>query len=277
MFYCDTKIGVKNAIKGKYMNRIDSAKNEKIKYACKIASSSSMRKKEKVFFLEGLRLCRDAALTGTVIKAAFFAKKAFEKDEISVNIIAENAREAYFVSDAVAEKMSLTENSQGFYCLCEITGELSEKDIDFSGRYIALQNVRDPSNLGAICRTGEALGISGAIVSGCCDIWGPKSQRAAMGSLLRLPVIETENLKETLLFLKDNGMKLYATTPDENAENITKEGLGKAAVCVIGNEANGVTDEIFSVCKKLTIPMKGRAESLNASMAAAITMWEMMR
>ena len=72
-------------------------------------------------------------------------------------------------------------------------------------------------------------------------------------------------------------MKLYATTPDENAAVITKSDMSGGVVSVIGNEANGVTDETFLVCEKLTIPMKGRAESLNASMAAAITMWEMMR
>lgn len=259
------------------MNRIDSTSNEKIKYAVKIASSSSKRKEDGVFFLEGLRLCRDAALTGIKIKTAFFTDKAFEKNEDDANFIAQKAESAYLVSLPVANKMSLTENSQGFYCLCEYSGVLSEKDIDPKGKYIALENIRDPSNLGAICRTAEALGISGAIVCGCCDRLGPKAQRAAMGSLLRLPVVESENLSETLAMLRENGMKLYATTPDESAGNITESDMNGGVICVIGNEANGVTDEVFSVCEKLTIPMKGRAESLNASMAAAITMWEMMR
>lgn len=259
------------------MYRIDSVNNEKIKYAVKIATSSSKRKEDRAFFLEGLRLCRDAALTGIKIKALFVTDKAYEKNQDDADFIAEKAESAYLVSQAVANKMSLTENSQGFYCLCEYSGVLSEKDIDPNGKYIALENVRDPSNLGAICRTTEALGISGAIMCGCCDRFGPKAQRAAMGSLLRLPVIETENLPATLLSLKERGMKLYATTPDEKAEIITKSDMNGGVVSVIGNEANGVTDEVFAVCEKLTIPMKGRAESLNASMAAAITMWEMMR
>lgn len=259
------------------MNRIDSVSNEKIKYAVKIAASSSKRKEDRIFFLEGLRLCRDAALTGIKIKVLFVTDKAYEKNQDDADFIAEKAESAYLVSQAVANKMSLTENSQGFYCLCEYSGVLSEKDIDPNGKYIALENVRDPSNLGAICRTAEALGISGAIMCGCCDRFGPKAQRAAMGSLLRLPVIETENLPATLLSLKERGMKLYATTPDEKAEIITKSDMNGGVVSVIGNEANGVTDEVFAVCEKLTIPMKGRAESLNASMAAAITMWEMMR
>ena len=259
------------------MNRIDSVNNEKIKYAVKIATSSSRRKEDGLFFLEGLRLCRDAALTGVKIRMAFFTDKAYEKNQEDALFISEKAEESHLVSVPVANKMSLTENSQGFYCLCENTGVLSEKDIDVKGKYIALENVRDPSNLGAICRTAEALGINGVILCGCCDRYSPKSQRAAMGSLLRLPVTLTDNLPETLLRLKEQGMKLYATTPDENAAVITKSDMTGGAVSVIGNEANGVTDETFAVCEKLTIPMKGRAESLNASMAAAITMWEMMR
>lgn len=259
------------------MNRIDSVANEKIKYAVKVSASSSRRKEDRVFFLEGLRLCRDAALTGITIRMAFFTDKAYEKNNEDALFIAEKAREAYLVSEAVANKMSLTENSQGFYCLCEYTGALSEKDIDTSGKYIALENVRDPSNLGAVCRTAEALGIKGAILSGCCDRFSPKAQRAAMGSLLRLPVVETDNLPEFLSALSEKGMKLYATTPDEKVGKITESDMNGGVVCVIGNEANGVTDETFAVCEKLTIPMLGRAESLNASMAAAITMWEMMR
>lgn len=259
------------------MNRIDSVSNEKIKYAVKIAASSSKRKEDRIFFLEGLRLCRDAALTGIKIKTAFFTDKAFERNGDDALFISEKAEASYLISAAVADKISLTENSQGFYCLCEYSWVLSEKDIDEKGKYIALQNIRDPSNLGAICRTAEALGISGAIMSGCCDRFGPKAQRAAMGSLLRLPVIETDNLPTMLLSLKERGMRLYATTPDEKAEIITKSDMKGGVVSVIGNEANGVTDEVFAVCEKLTIPMMGRAESLNASMAAAITMWEMMR
>ena len=72
-------------------------------------------------------------------------------------------------------------------------------------------------------------------------------------------------------------MKLYATTPREDAEKITDISFEGGVLAVIGNEGNGVSDEIFELCEKITIPMGGRAESLNASMAAAITMWEMMR
>ena len=230
-----------------------------------------------MFFLEGLRLCRDAAITGYEIDSFFVGRRALEKFPEDAQLISSKAQHSFVVSDLVENKLGVTQTSQGFYCLCRIREDYTEADIDLSGKYIALENVQDPANLGAVARTAEALGINGIIAEGGCDIYSPKAQRAAMGSLLRLPVIRCESLSETLAYLGDNGMKLYATTPDSSAEKITDCDMADGVVAVIGNEANGVSDEIFALCRKITIPMLGRAESLNASMAAAITMWEMMR
>lgn len=259
------------------MISIDSVSNERIKSAVKIASSAKTRRQTGMFFLEGLRLCRDAAVTGYEIESFFVSTRAYEKFTEDADFIAERSKSAFVISDLVENKLALTQTSQGFFCLCRMREDMSEEEIDCSGKYIALENIQDPANLGAVCRTAEALGLSGVIAEGGCDIYSPKAQRAAMGSLLRLPVIRCESLRDTLCELRDKGMKLYATTPDAAAEKITDSDMSGGVVSVIGNEANGVSDEVFSVCQKVTIPMLGRAESLNASMAAAITMWEMMR
>lgn len=257
------------------MLKIDSVSNDKIKLAVKIASSSKHRKKENLFFLEGLRLCRDAAVTGIKIQYAFFTSKAVEKFPEDVNFICENARQYYEISESVEAKLALTESSQGVFCLCSLQESACQVNAD--GKYIALENIQDPANLGAIARTAEALGIDGAILCGCCDRFSPKSQRASMGSLLRLKIIECADLKLFLSEQKEMGMKVYATTPDSNAAKITECDMNGGVIAVIGNEGNGVSDDVFSVCTRVTIPMLGRAESLNASMAAAITMWEMLR
>lgn len=257
------------------MLKIDSVNNDKIKLAVKIATSSKSRKKEGFFFLEGLRLCRDAALTDAEILYFFFTRNALEKFGNDVDYITSKADSYFEISDSVAAKLAQTETSQGFFCVCRISSVKGE--IKHGRKYIALENIQDPSNLGAIARTAEALGIDGAIISGCCDRYSPKSQRASMGSFLRLNIIETENLCSLLCELKEKGFKLYATTPDEKAVKITDCDMEGSVIAVIGNEGNGVTDEVFDICQKVTIPMLGRAESLNASMAAAITMWEMMR
>ena len=257
------------------MLKIDSLSNEKIKLCTRVISSSKHRRQSGMFFLEGLRLCRDAALSGCEIEFAFFTRKAIEAKQEAVELIAEKSKQYFEISDQVASKLSLTETSQGFYCLCRIPSESNEIRTD--GKYIVLENIQDPANLGAVCRTAEALGIDGAVLCGCCDRYSPKSQRAAMGSLLRLGITECESLPELLVSLKGKGMKVYATTPDADALSITGCDMSGGVLAVIGNEGNGVSQEVFSVCTKMTIPMLGRAESLNASMAAAITMWEMMR
>ena len=257
------------------MDRIESTSNEKIKHTVKVATSSKYRRETGLFFLEGLRLCRDAALTGYEIECTFVSENALEKFPEDIDVILSSSRQGYVINRSVEQKITQAQTPQGVFCICKKRNTVHE--FNYSGKYIALENIQDPANFGAICRTAEALGINGAIVFGCCDLYNPKTQRAAMGSALRLPVIEVENLVDALQALSEKGMKLYATTPRSDAEKVTETSFEGGAVAVIGNEGNGVTDEIFSLCQKITIPMGGRAESLNASMAAAITMWEMMR
>lgn len=257
------------------MDRIESVSNEKIKLAVKVATSSKHRKQTDLFFLEGLRLCRDAAVTGYEIECTFVSENAVEKFAEDLSVIFSASKQSYVISRSVELKITQANTPQGIFCLCKRRDIAHE--FDFNGKYIALENIQDPANFGAICRTAEALGINGAITYGCCDLYNPKTQRAAMGSALRLPVIEADNLAEMLEVLFSKGMKLYATTPRSDAQKITATDFSGGCVAVIGNEGNGVSDEIFSLCRKITIPMGGRAESLNASMAAAITMWEMMR
>ena len=102
--------------------------------------------------------------------------------------------------------------------------------------------------------------------------------RSAMGSLFRLNVIETDDLPVFLKELASEGMAVYAGVPDSNAEKITQVDMSNGVVTIIGNEGNGISTETCEAATKLvTIPMKGRAESLNAAAAASIMIWEMMR
>jgi TrmH family RNA methyltransferase len=148
--------------------------------------------------------------------------------------------------------------------------------IDPCGRYVALENINDPSNLGAVSRTAEALGVSGIILSANgCDPYSPKSLRASMGTLLRMPIIIMNDFVECI---KNSGLKSYACVVDSNAKSITDVDFCDGSVVMIGNEANGLTTEAKAVAsEKITIKMTGKAESLNAATAAAISIWEMMK
>ena len=261
------------------MEKITSKANDRVKFAVKIRDNTSLRKQEKLFFAEGARLCFDAASSGVEIAEMYVTEKAIDKYSDYVRLVEEKAERSFVVSEDVAEKLSDTKNNQGVFCLCKMLDKnINIGKIKYNGKYIALEGVSNPANFGAVVRTAEAVGLDGVIVCGGCDIYNPKSQRAAMGSLFRLNVVEVESLPEALKTLSENGMAVLAGVPDSTAEKLTEVDMSGGVVAIIGNEGNGITEETCKVATKLvTIPMKGRAESLNAAAAASIIIWEMMR
>ena len=261
------------------MQTLISAKaNEKIKAAVRLRDSAKARREEELFFLEGARLCADASANVEVVRL-FYTAKAKEKYADEVNLLEQRAAESCEVSEEVAAKLSDTFSPQGIFCVCKTLDKKHYIDKIYSNaKIVALENIQDPANLGAIARTAEALGIGGAVLCGCCDIYNPKAQRAAMGSLLRLPIVTVADMSEAMKDFEKRGFVTLSSTPAESAEDITVTDLGEKTVCVIGNEGNGVTEHTANSCMhRVRVPMKGRAESLNASMAAAIIMWELMR
>ena len=258
-------------------SKIESVQNEKIKAVVKLALSSKERASRGLFFLEGSRLCGDALNSSLSIDTLFYTAQGLEKHSETVRALSAAAKNTYEVSPAVAKKLSQTQSPQGIFCLVQTALLRKADDVRYSCKYVALENIQDPANFGAIIRTAEALGVHGAILCGCCDVYNPKALRASMGSLLRLPLFQCDDLPQTLQQCTAHGMRAFATTPDETAKKITQCTLNGGVILVIGNEGNGVTGQTMAVCERVTIPMLGRAESLNASMAAAIAMWEMMK
>ena len=137
--------------------------------------------------------------------------------------------------------------------------------------------MNDPSNLGAIARTAEALGLSGLILIGnCCDAYNPKSLRASMGALLRLPTFKFSTPDDFNSECKAQNMRLIGSVVRGQSVEIKSFDFKTGDIVVIGNEANGMTDELVSMCDNcVTIEIKGRAESFNAAVAASIIMWEL--
>lgn len=258
------------------MEKITGKNNEIIKGVKKLFSSSKERRAQGLFVLEGARLVFDALNSSFEVERFLITEEANSKYFESAAKMQALSHSSFFISNDIAQKLSETKNSQGVFAVCK----MKEKSINLQSgkKYIALDNLQDPGNLGTVIRTSEALGIDGVIVGGGCDVYNPKVLRASMGSVLRADVYESDNLAKTINEAKALGIKTYATSPDFNAKKITQVDFSSSSLCVIGNEANGVSDEVFAVCdEKITIPMLGRAESLNANVAAAITMWEMLR
>lgn len=113
------------------------------------------------------------------------------------------------ITEEISRRLGDTQSPQGIFCICEVLDKRPGDDtIEKNGSYIALENIQDPSNLGAVARTAEALGLSGLIVSGGCDLYSPKAQRAAMGSLLRVPVLRMDSMEAALHACRAQGMRL---------------------------------------------------------------------
>lgn len=256
-------------------NIITSRENPLIKLVAALQVSSEKRKRNGLFVLEGLRICKDACDNGIKFDKLIVSDAAAEKYAADTEKFSLISDECYKIPDSLFKKISDTKTPQGIIAVAKmpVTGSCG---IDKNGKYIALENVADPSNLGAISRTAEALGVNGIILSSDgCDPYSPKALRASMGTLLRVPVFVTESFAETL---KSTGLKRYACVVDKTAESIKEQSFENGSVVMIGNEANGLTDSAKQLADVLvTIPMTGRAESLNAAAAAAIAMWEMMK
>lgn len=261
------------------MESITGRTNDKIRRASALMTSAERRREQGLFVLEGARLCADAAESGVSIIYAFITPDAAEKYGPQVRVLTARATECYTVTPEIAARLSDTRTPQGVFCVCKTLDKAPDANtIDFNGRYAALDHVQDPSNFGAVCRTAEALGLSGVIAGGGCDIYNPKALRAAMGSSLRLPVIETADLPRLLTDATENGMLTLAATAANDARDIREIAVTGGVICVIGNEGRGVTPAVLDACAaRVTIPMKGRAESLNAAASAAILMWELTK
>lgn len=261
------------------METITSRQNKIVREAASLASSGEERRARREFLCEGARLCQDAARSGVKILRCFFTGEAKEKYASYLEPVLAVSGESYLVADHVAQLLSSTKNSQGVYCQCAWPESLSGEQ-PAENCCAVLENLQDPGNLGTILRTAEALGFQHVYLLGdCCDPLSPKALRASMGATFRVGLVVEPSREKLCGQLKAQGRTLLASVPDSTALPVTTVDFshGKWAV-FIGNEGNGLTSETIALCHhRVTIPMAGRAESLNASAAATILLWEMAR
>lgn len=253
---------------------ITSKDNPLIKFVSLLQSSSKHRKEQGLFVLEGLRICDDAYQNNIKFDKLIVSKSAIEKHNDFIQLFAKISNNCYVLKEDLFKKISDTNTPQGIIAVAKVP--TFNQEISHSKRYIALENLSDPSNLGAIARTAEALGVGGIIISSdSCDPYAPKSLRSSMGTLLRLPIYIVDDI---ISFINAKKLRSFACVVDKDAESIGAQNFADGDVLLIGNEANGLTDITKAeATKRITIKMQGKAESLNAAAAAAIAMWEMVK
>jgi TrmH family RNA methyltransferase len=259
---------------------ITSRKNELLQDFLRLSSNAAFRRKTNRFAVEGARLCADASSSGINILALFYTQEAQKKYVAYLEPVKKAAQKEYTISASAAQYISGTKTPQGIFCICAMPEEkLSAPPQPGKKHLLVLENMQDPANMGAVFRTAEALGIEEVFLGGtCCDVFSPKVLRASMGAVFRLPLCHCAEAPEIIKKLNGFGVATLAAVPDSTAVPVTKINFASSCAAVIGNEGNGLTEEAIKACSvRTTIPMLGRAESLNAAASAAILMWEMVR
>lgn len=264
------------------MIEIFSKDNKLVKHVTKLCDDRKYRYKTRQFIIEGLRLVREAYICNADMEYAFVTRDFYEKNSGFVDNISACLKECYIINDTLAKKISDTQNPQGIFCICNMNdNNLYTSDINSDGKYVILNSLQDPGNVGTIIRSADAFCVSAVIVSeDCADIYSPKVIRSTMGSCFRVKSIicKKENICDTIRALKNKNIKVYATNLDKNSKDIREVTLGKGSCIVTGNEGNGLPQDVIDVCDgSVIIPMNDKTESLNASIATAICIWEMFR
>jgi len=264
-----------------------SRDNKNIKLFRKLLTSGTVRRELHLFACEGARLCADAALSGVKIQKVIYTGSAAQAYPEQFRLLESSGAEMLEISGELAAKIGDTSTPQGIFCIAEwldnqaglnkIEKVISRGGFDMTA--VALERIQDPSNMGAIIRTAEAFGIDALFLSDdCCDIYNPKVLRGSMGGIFRLPICTVGGMTGAVRGWRSCGIRCYACVVDGGATPVTAADLNRGCICVIGNEGSGLCDDTAAACDdRITIPMGGRAESLNASMAAGIVMWEMTK
>ena len=257
------------------MQKITSKDNEIVKRIKKL-KDKKFRDINNEFLIEGIKLIREAIQEKAKIKNIIICDDA-DNSDIPKDLTYEIAKyDCVYVSKQVFSTISEVKNPQGI--LAVVSKENAENEIDYSQDIIvALDDLQDPGNLGTILRTVDSIGLTQILVSkGTADCFNPKVVRSTMGAIFRVKIIECENLIDTLKQAKKHHFKVMVTSLQ--TENSIYDVDYNKKVIVVGNEANGVEQEIQDFAdEKVKIPMLGKTESLNASVATGIVLYEYVR
>ncbi|MCM1023435.1 MAG: RNA methyltransferase [Prevotella sp.] len=265
------------------MQLITSKDNPNIKLYRKLAESKKHRRESGMFTIEGIRLVSDAFAENVKLHSVFVTESCFEKIKrretaVLPETLESRGENVFLIPDALGEKTSSTDNSQGIFAVCLSLDKPPISDtIKSGGRYILLHRVQDPGNLGTVIRTADALGVDAVFLAECCDLYNPKTVRSTMGSLFRVNVSETA-LDEAFKLFGQHNVPTFAAVIDTEAVSLTDCDFSRGGAVLIGNEGNGLPKEVSERCGvKTTIKMRGTVNSLNAAMAAGIIMWELVK
>lgn len=253
---------------------ITSNSNVQVKNLIQLIKKAKARKDQGLFVVEGKKMFSEVPKD---MLHQVYVSESFLASQENMQLLAGISYEV--LSDAVYKAVSDTQTPQGILCLVKMPSYTME-DLQKGKKthLLVLESIQDPGNLGTMFRTGEGAGITGVILNRTTvDVYNPKTIRSTMGSIYRVPFVITDDLPQTLIELKKTGVKLYAAHL-RGTMSYDEPDYQKACGFLIGNEGNGLSDEIADMADSyIRIPMEGRVESLNAAIAATLLMYEVNR
>ena len=252
---------------------ITSARNPSVLAASALKTVKG-RKESGCFLLEGEKLVSELP-PGVLIEALFLCEN-FVGENPQSPILELAVPTKIIVANNVMKSLADTVSPQGVAAVCRFSPRLPL--ITKTGRYLLLYETNDPGNLGTIIRTASAAGFDGIFISAnSADIFSPKTLRASAGSVFKIPIAENVILTEIITQLKNTGISIYAAALS-GAVSAFEAVLSQGFALMIGNEARGLTSELLDKSDfSVKIPIVGKVESLNASVAAGILIYESLR
>lgn len=255
------------------MKAVSSLKNPAVQ-AARALRDARERARQGAFLLDGEHMVSEALSVCPNLVSALFVDEA--RLEVYAGLIALAPQaECYAVPAHVLAAISQVKTPQGVAAVCAMPPALAPEAM--GQRLILLENVQDPGNVGTILRTLDAAGFDGCILTpGCADPFGPKALRATMGSVFRVPVCSVQDAAQAVRALNARGYATLAAALDGG--DFYRRGPLPGRLCVlIGNEGAGLTRQVQDACThRFRLPMRGGAESLNAAVAAAVMMYDLI-
>ncbi|HCT65100.1 MAG TPA: 23S rRNA (guanosine(2251)-2'-O)-methyltransferase RlmB [Lachnospiraceae bacterium] len=255
---------------------IESSQNKTIKLINSLKTKKD-RDRLELFVAEGLRFVEEIPNDYEIVLYA--VSKSFS-DEYDVAMFEKRAV-LYVVEDKLFKEISDTSNPQGILAVIKqkkISFEQVIDSVEENEFFIMAEELNDPGNLGTIVRTADACGCNGVFLSkGSVDVYNPKVLRSTMGSVFHIPVISDVDLEECSRRLKAKNIAIYAAHL-QGQQYVYSFNLTNGCAFIVGNEARGLSEKIAKLADVyVKIPMLGKAESLNASIAAGVLMYEVVR
>ncbi|MBR2380928.1 MAG: RNA methyltransferase [Clostridia bacterium] len=243
------------------------------------------RKAEGLFRFDGIKLFYEAATSGAPIEYVLLSESAREKYryEVEKKCVCEKL---YILADDVFSRLTEEQAPEGIVTVCKNLNNITlEADTDvlakslLGKRVLMLESVRDVGNMGTIIRSARAFGIDALVISSdCADLYNPKTVRAAMGALFTQRIVAVESISSLVLAMRGEGARVFAAALERGAKKLGEIELKKGDAILIGNEGHGLSAEAISSCDECVyIPMEDGSESLNASIAASVCMWELYK